>query len=251
MARISYPRVMGHRGAAAEAPENTLVSIRHAADCGLAWVEFDTMLTGDDVPVLFHDDALARTTGAPGLMAETSFAELDGLDAGAWFGPGFAGEPVPSLEAAVGLVFELGLRANIEIKPSQGRETITAERVMETLFACWPAEGPPPLVSSFKIECLKIAQEMRPDWPRAFISRQPQKSWRAPLKAAACVGFHCYHKRLSAKTAGEVKAAGYALACFTVNEAARAKSLFDMGVDCVVSDDPRALAEALGQPVLG
>jgi len=194
---------------------------------------------------LFHDDALARTTGAPGLMAETSFASIGGLDAGAWFGPDFAGEPVPSLEAAVELVSELGLQANIEIKPSRGRDAVTAERVMETLLACWPAKTPPPLISSFTVGCLKIAQAMRPDWPRGFITLYPQESWRASLTAADCVSFHCYHKRLNAETAGEVKAAGYGLACFTVNEVARAKSLFDMGVDCVITDDPRVLAEAL------
>ena len=53
---------MGHRGAAAVAPENTLVSLRQAGEMGATWVEFDVMLTGDDRPVLFHDDSLARIT---------------------------------------------------------------------------------------------------------------------------------------------------------------------------------------------
>ncbi len=70
------PRVIGHRGAAASAPENTLAGLRAAAALGATWVEFDVMLTKDRVPVLFHDDNLRRITGRDALMAETSYAEL-------------------------------------------------------------------------------------------------------------------------------------------------------------------------------
>ena len=95
--RRNLPRVMGHRGTAARAPENTLAGIRAAKDSGLDWVEFDTMLTGDGVPVLYHDDNLQRTTGRDALMENTAFADLASLEAGAWFDHRFHGEPVPSL----------------------------------------------------------------------------------------------------------------------------------------------------------
>ncbi len=101
---FALPRVMGHRGAAAQAPENTLAGLRRAAELGARWVEFDVRLTGDGVPVLFHDDLLKRTTGAAGAMATTDYDSVARLDAGAWFGAAFAGEPVPSLEAAVALL---------------------------------------------------------------------------------------------------------------------------------------------------
>ena len=60
---FQLPRIMGHRGAAGGAPENTLVSLRTAAEQGARWVEFDAMLSGVGVPVLFLDDNLMRTTG--------------------------------------------------------------------------------------------------------------------------------------------------------------------------------------------
>ena len=118
-------RVMGHRGAAGRAPENTLAGLRTAAALGMTWAEFDVMLTGDGVPVLFHDDNLKRTTGRDALMAETSFADLAGLDAGGWFAPEFAGEPLPSLEAALALALQLGLTPNVEIKPTPGTDAAT------------------------------------------------------------------------------------------------------------------------------
>ena len=98
---LELPRIMGHRGAAGRAPENTLAGLRAAADMGATWVEFDVMLSGDGVPVLFHDDNLKRTTGRNAHMAETPFADLAALEAGAWFAPAFAGEPIPALEAAL------------------------------------------------------------------------------------------------------------------------------------------------------
>ncbi|MDH3919787.1 MAG: glycerophosphodiester phosphodiesterase family protein, partial [Rhodospirillales bacterium] len=73
---LELPRVMGHRGAAAWAPENTLASIQKAADLGATWVEFDVMLTGDGRPVLFHDDNLKRLTGLDALMARTPYSRV-------------------------------------------------------------------------------------------------------------------------------------------------------------------------------
>jgi len=64
------PRVIGHRGACGYAPENTLVSLREAARRGVQWVEFDVMLSRDQVPILFHDEDLARTTNGHGRVAD-------------------------------------------------------------------------------------------------------------------------------------------------------------------------------------
>ena len=63
---ITIPKVIGHRGAAGYAPENTLASIRKAAELGARWVEFDVMLSQDEVPILMHDDTLNRTTNDQG-----------------------------------------------------------------------------------------------------------------------------------------------------------------------------------------
>ena len=118
---FQLPRIMGHRGAAGVAPENTLVGLRTAAELGVRWVEFDVMLSGDGVPVLFHDDSLKRTTGCDALMADTPLASLSKLEAGAWFASKFAGEPIPTLEDALSFLLESGISPNVEIKPSTGK----------------------------------------------------------------------------------------------------------------------------------
>ena len=133
---LRLPRVIGHRGAAGRAPENTLAGLRHAAQLGASWVEFDVRLSADGAPVVMHDSTLRRTTGAPGRVSTTPMETLASLDAGAWFDPRFAGECVPSLEAALGCARELGLGAIVELKPAPGR---AADLVESALRAIAPA----------------------------------------------------------------------------------------------------------------
>lgn len=244
MAGLVLPKVMGHRGAAALAPENTLPSFRKVAECGLEWVEFDVMLTGDDVPVLFHDDKLDRTTGEAGLMAETPLEKVQRLDAGAWFAPEFAGTPVPSLEEAVALALELGLRVNMEIKPSAGRNRETASAAMACLSRVWPGTAPLPLVCSFEAECLEIARSMRPDWPRALVAFDLPADWLEILDDLGCASFHVFHERVDEALVAEVKAMGLAVASFTVNELSIARQQYEMGVNCLITDDPPAILPA-------
>lgn len=235
--------VMGHRGAAAHAPENTLASIRRAAEVGATWVEFDVMLTADGVPVLFHDDSLDRVTGEAGLMAETRASRVAKLDAGAWFAPEFRGEGVPSLRAALALILELGLHPNMEIKPTPGRDVETAVAALAVADEVWPAERPPPLVSSFSRMSLAAAMALRPDWPRALLAFTIPSDWQTVLKALSCRAFHVYHKVLDWELVPLIHDAGCQVAAFTVNDKRPAKALYEAGVDCVISDAPeRALA---------
>lgn len=247
-AGVALPRVMGHRGVAALAPENTLAGLREAARLGLSWVEFDVMLTRDAVPVLFHDETLRRTTGRPGRMAETDYAAVKDLDAGAWFHPDFAGTPVPSLEQAVEVLLAEGLRPNVEIKPTPGRDVETVERALALLKALWPAEQPPPLISSFSLMSVAAARTLAPDWPRALIVDGIPAHWRRTLAALGCASFHVQHRRGSAALFREVRAAGYAVACFTVNRERRARTLLERGADCVITDDPTRLGTVWQPP---
>ncbi len=239
---IFVPPVIGHRGAAGHAPENTLASLQKAAELGARWVEFDTKLTSDGAAVLFHDDTLERTTDGHGEVAETALADLRKLDAGTWFDVGsqgaFAGERVPTLVDAIAALARLGLGANVEIKPSPGRETETGCVVAEVLKSYWPETLPAPLISSFDAEVLRAARDTAPEFPRALLVFRLPLDWRSPLEALGCVALHCREKHLTAARAGAVLAGGYALRSFTVNDKARAETLFGWGVDGIISDYP-------------
>jgi glycerophosphoryl diester phosphodiesterase len=116
--------IIAHRGYSARAPENTLVAIEAAIAAGADAVEFDLHVTSDGVPVLFHDDTLARTTDGDGALRDRTLAELRRLDAGSWFGPQFVGEPVPTFVEALGRTRGRVGRVYPEIKGYRGRDDV-------------------------------------------------------------------------------------------------------------------------------
>ena len=81
----TVPLIIGHRGAAAVAPENTLISFERALDDGADGIEFDVRLAKDGVPVVIHDPTLRRTARARGRVANFTSTELGEMDAGTWF----------------------------------------------------------------------------------------------------------------------------------------------------------------------
>lgn len=242
---LDLPRVVGHRGAAAYAPENTLASLREAKARGARWVEFDVKLSGDGVAMLMHDDSLKRTAGLDRPASATPWRDIGGLDAGAWMAPRFAGERVPSLVEAIACLDELGLGANVEIKPCPGREAETAHVAVDILLRHWPARLPTPLLSSFRDAALMAAREAAPDYSRAILIGEPKDDWRRRAEAVAAVGVNTNGKKLTPARATEIKAAGYLLSVYTINDAARARALVEMGADCVITDAPDVILAAL------
>jgi glycerophosphoryl diester phosphodiesterase len=90
--------VIGHRGAAALAPENTLAAVERAIEDGADWVEIDVQETADGEVVLLHDSDFMKLAGSPLKIWNGSFAEVRELDVGSWFGPDFQGEGIATLE---------------------------------------------------------------------------------------------------------------------------------------------------------
>ena len=232
----ALPRVIGHRGAAAVAPENTLASLRRAKELGAAWVEFDVKLTRDGAAVLIHDERLERTTDGRGEVARTTLAELRKLDAGAWCDPAFAGERVPTLADALALCGELGLGINVEVKPCPGREAETARVAVETLLELWPDDRPAPLVSSFAPVCLAVARDLAPAVPRGYLAGRLPVRWREQLDAYSCHTLHLNYRRTSARQRAAVLAAGVPLLLYTVNDPGRARELLGTGVAALFTD---------------
>lgn len=240
---LDLPRVIGHRGAMAYAPENTAASFREAKARGCAWVEFDVRLTRDGVPVLIHDAALNRTTNGKGRVAAHDFTSLAELDAGLWFGPDFKGERILTLARAIALLGELGLGANIELKPVRKHQTEMATAVAAVLAARWPDHLPPPLLSSFDRKVLAALAALEVPWPRGYLAKALPRRWRAEAGRLGCRSIHCDQRRLKAKQAHAVKEAEFTLAAYTVNDPARAATLFDWGVDAVFADAPDRLID--------
>ena len=234
---LDLPNVIGHRGAAAYAPENTLDSFREARRRGAAWVETDVKLTADGVPILMHDASLKRTTGVDRLVSRTKAADLP--------------KDVPTFEAAIQCWRELGLGANVEIKPCEGREAETARVAVATLRRCWPASLPAPLLSSFKDISLAAAREAAPEFARAILIDKLEDDWRARTDAVGAVGVNTNGNLLTAPRAVEIREAGYLLGVYTIDDGKIARVLVAMRVQCVITDAPDTIISALGITALG
>lgn len=241
MTTLSLPQIIGHRGACAHAPENTLASIRKAAALGARWVEFDVRLTREGDLVLMHDDDVKRTTNGRGKVRDLAIGELQGLDAGAWFGGAFAGERVPTLVETIALLGELNLGANIEIKTEAPEAHATAEALCRILDAHWPPAKAPPLVSSFYPAALEAMRDVAERWPRGLLLQELKGDWRALLERLAASTLNLDHRPLDAGKVAVARQAGRPILCYTVNDPARARQLFAWGVTAVFTDRPDAL----------
>lgn len=244
---LQLPRLIGHRGAARHAPENTLASLRMAAAQGCLMVEFDVKLTADRVPILMHDERLERTTDGKGRVQDLDFDSIRRLDAGRWFSPAFAGERVPTLAEALELCLALDLLVNIEIKPCPGRGAETAGIACSLARSAWPHDRQPPLVSSFDREALEMARHVVPDWPVGFLIDRRLPDWREQAERLNAATINVNARREDAASIAEYRTLGRPILAYTVNSVPAAAEVFAWGVSSVFTDTPQGLAPALRQ----
>ena len=245
---LLLPALIGHRGACAYAPENTLESLRTAAEMGAKWVEIDVKLTSDGVPILMHDDLLDRTTNGFGPVAERTLADLRDLEAGSWFADSFSGIKIPTLEEAIDVLLELNLGLNLEIKACPGREVETAEATLDILSRVWD-EPDRLLLTSWSPVALETALDMAPEWPRELPLRMEdfEGNWQeladyVEAAAIALDGNACTREQVEAIMDSERQVLAY-----TINDPQRAQILRSWGVDGLLTDAPDVLAPVLAQ----
>ena len=231
-----YPRIIAHRCGGALAPENSLAGLRIAARLGVRGVEFDVMLTADGVPVLMHDETLERTTTGSGKLAETKAAALALFDAGARHHAAFAVSPAPTFADALKLCAELGLWANVEIKPSSGADIDTGRAVAQAAAGARCAL----VLSSFSVPALSAAAMCAPELKRALLVESVPDDWREQMTAIGATALHLASDALTLAPR-ELAAActsGIPVAAYTVNNRALAGRLFAAGVRSIFTDRP-------------
>ncbi len=242
---IKLPKIIGHRGVAAYAPENTLEGIHTAADMGVEWVELDVKLTKDQIPVIFHDDTLDRTTNGTGPVAQRTLDDLRQLECGSWFADSFAGIKIPTLEEALDILLERKLGLNLEIKPCPGRERETAEAALDVLSQVWDDHSRL-LVSSFSLVSLETAFEMAQDWHRGLlIGEDWPENWE---ELADFLQVSSVNVNAMTVTRDEIEAVmdkGLPVLAYTVNDAEDARRLLRWGIDGVFSDSPDVIRDVL------
>lgn len=246
----SYPRIVAHRGGGKLAPENTLLAMQCGHQHGFRGVEFDVMLSKDGVPVLMHDPEFGRTVAGKGRVADSNAAQLLMMDAGSWFDPRFSNVKVPDYESIFRYCYQHGIWMNVEIKPAPGHEEETGHVVAQTTARLLnelqnepqtsaalssPVAGTP-LFSSFSFTALMCAKQTAPEIARGYLLDEYECNWLSSLEKLEAKALHTNHKYLTLTWAKEIKAAGYGLFCYTVNEIERAQEILSWGVDGFCTD---------------
>ncbi len=235
---MQLSKVMGHRGAALLAPENTLASIRAAAETGVKWVEIDVYPIAQGGLIIFHDHTLERCTNGSGLTLDANLEAVLSLDAGAWFGVQHTGEKVPTLEQAIACIQELGMGLNLEIKYEGTDVEAIVPPILAVLAEHWQ-DNDKLMISSFNYPALEICYAMNKQLHLAYLVEDVPDDWLLKLAAIEAYSLNCYYLPLTEQQARAVKAAGYKLLCYTANEAHLVEHHWDWGMDAVITDDPR------------
>lgn len=230
-------RVVAHRGASQTAPENTLAAFRQAADQGARWIEFDVSLLGDRTPVIHHDGTLERCTDARGPLSALDKAHLAAIDAGGWKSSIYAGEPLPTLEAALAVIGELDLYANLEMKPHDTDPALNAQVVADALAVCG-ATAERILVSSFNHAALHALRAILPDQPLAVLWNDPEPDWQYGARAMGAAALHMNYRYLNDRVLRDTRREEMDLRVFTINQPDVVVPFRDLGLTGVITDHP-------------
>ncbi|RKG96647.1 glycerophosphodiester phosphodiesterase [Corallococcus sp. CA053C] len=235
--------LLAHRGASADAPENTLEAFTEAVRQGADGVELDAMACGSGEVVVCHDERLERLAGQPWEVRTTPWWKLSRADVGTSLG--FAPARIPLLEDVLDAL-PAHFLVNIELKCDRvddgGLVASVARLVRERKLA------ERVVVSSFNPLCLFRLAAVAPTLRRGFLI-DPDKAWAPQAYVVSpLVSSHSVHPSHEACTPERLAAwheAGLRVAAWTVDDPRRARALRELGVSYLITNRPGRVREAL------
>ena len=240
------PLVLGHRGARAHAPENTLAAFERALGAGAAGVELDVRLERTGEVIVLHDRTLGRVTGHRDErdVERCDWAELAAVDVG-------DGERIPLLASVVTWARERGARVNVELKPDvTHRKRLVARTI--ALLAHHGASADQFLLSSFHPGMVRLAVELTRAWmpnplPVALLvhPESPHRDAHPTWRELGASGIHPAAELATPDRIERWRAHGAFVNVWTVNAPAQARTLASLGVDTLITDDPATIVASL------
>ena len=239
--RLSWPIVLGHRGSRTAAPENTLAAIAIAADAGAHGIEVDVRPCGSGELVVVHDPTLERVTGGRDQRAVSAIT-LDELDDVKLDGD----ESIPTLEEVLDYCAERSICVNVELKrdvPSRKKAIAATARLLRSYD-----EDLMVIVSSFDPAMLMGVRLLVEKLPIALLI--DKKSASSPMgivsRHLGAVAVHTERREITRDRVRRWHELGLRVLAWTVNDADEARSLIELGVDGLISDDPALIRAGIG-----
>lgn len=228
---LQVPDITAHRGSSIIAPENTISAFKQAVDDMADYAELDVHLTRDGKVVVIHDVSLKRTTGLKENVFDITYNTIQDLDAGSWFGEQFVNERIPTLEDVL-LVVGNDIKLNIEIKYNKNEGELT-EKVVELIEEYDFVNNC--VVTSSDYMILKQVKSLNEDIRTGYVISAAYGGYYN----MSDVDIISINQNLVNKSVIDaIHNNGKEIYVWTVNNPSRMKSLADMGVDNIITDDP-------------
>lgn len=245
LALFQNPTVMAHRGLSADAPENTLYAFSDAISVGADFIELDVQQTRDGVLVVMHDSNLKRTTGVNKDIWDVDYADIQNLDAGSWFDPAYANARIPTLEETLQFV-DKRAKLNIEIKPTKHGSDMLEQDVAELITryqytdACY--------VTSFSYGSLKKVKEANPEIRTGYLMSVAYGQFYSLKYADA---FSLNKVFVTSQVVNAAHQQGKQIFAWTVNSMSEVRSLCNLHVDSIITDDPVMVQNVISRDSTG
>lgn len=231
------PLIIGHRGASAIAPENTIASFRKALEIGADGVELDAKLSMDGTVMVIHDPTVDRTTNGSGKVRELTLEQIKKLDAGSKFDPKFKGEPVPTLEEVFQAIGGKML-INVELTNYADPKDTLPEKVTE-LVKKYNLQNSI-IFSSFHPNTIQRIRKLLPEVPAGILALPgipglPSRGWLGRIWAPEMV--HPFFTDISKRYVSRQKKLARKINVWTVDEPRDIRAMVEMDVDGIITDD--------------
>lgn len=236
---LQQPVIFAHRGASAQAPENTIASFELALAQQADAIELDVKLSSDGIVIVHHDPTVDRTTNGKGHIKDLTLAEIKKLDAGGFFSEKFHGEKIPTLEE----VFEsVGRRTLINVELTNYKTP--RDQLVESVCMLVKKHQMQKrvLFSSFLASNLTKAYSYLPDVPRGLLALNGLLgSWSRSFgfTFGKYQALHPYLTDMTQQEVSRVHRLRRRVHVWTVNQAEDMRRLFGWGVDGIFTDDPQ------------
>lgn len=233
---------IAHRGASADAPENTLRAFEAALEAGADAIELDVHMAADGALVVIHDPILGRTTAGRGPVRAHTLADLKRLDAGGWFGPAFAGATVPTLQEVV--AFARG-RTRLFVEIKAGSDFYPG--IEAAVTRCLKEGGVlgDAVLMSFDHTALLAVRDAAPEAETAALLEGRPADPPAVAAAARAGALALGYRLLTGRERALTAAAGLRLYAWTVDDEDEMRRLADMGLDGIITNHPARLRRVL------
>lgn len=235
-------RIIGHRGARGEAPENTLAGFQYIHTLGIRAVEFDVRQLKDDELIIMHDDNFLRTTGIDQALYDLNSTELEAYNqANIWMD--WDTQITPTLTQTLNIIHDF---EHIEVEVKAVATKIEAEKLVLALQKQLQGFEQMTVITSFDLKIHQALEQQKSSFKRGLLIEEDirELAIEQALQLGCCqIGW--MNQLATDEMIQATQKAGLSMSVWTVNDIQRAKQLQKLGIDGLITDFPKMMLENL------